>query len=1070
MKLTERQLEAVAAAVPPRDTCVVAGPGSGKTTVLVEHFAALVQSGVDPLRILAITFTEKAANNMREKLAEKFSSRTELRARLERAYVSTVDGFCTRLLKENAVFAGLDPEFYVMDEHEAARDQRESIDRALDDMFVREPERMRRLVRSLPAADIGAEVLECYGAIRAAGVAVSELPNSPAPARPDIPEALQEVAELRPRYWRDDQLAHLQEVQAGVARIAAALQEGPEPALRAIQSFACNLVKLKRGDAASEPIRRLKKELLPELEYSLIASYYQAGRATICELFARFDRLYRQHKQQLAAVDFSDLEEYAVRLLEEHAGVRQRVRAQFDYVLMDEFQDTNGLQARLLELLRPPDRFYAVGDINQSIYGFRHAAPEVFRGYRDRVSSGGGRLVELVENFRGRPDILHAVEAVVDGAPGIEPRPLLPGLTFSDKSEPSVEVLAAAAPEIEAQAVAERIAQLEGRLHLRGGLAAFRDFAVLVRNSEVIPEFTRAFDNWGVPYLVSRGRGFYEAREVVDLMHLLRVLANPRDEISMASVLRSPFVEASVEALLRLKDGDNLGGAVERLTPAVLVDFAPDDAARLSRFREQLARWRAIRNHTPIDLLLLRAMDECGYECATGPRGTANIEKFLAQVRTAGARQTLDEFVTEIEMLRESRPREPDAPLEDSANAVKIMTVHSAKGLEFPVVFLASMHKGVDSSLGSISFSPRIGLGARWRHPAAPGDKDDSYQHAIRSELKQRENEEGHRLLYVAMTRAQEHLVLSLSSTQRKPQNWAAVLAASLHLDLETPRDEIVTITAPGGERVAVRVRSIAAPPDPPPPRQRDDVAISAQFVQRPALDGQHDSQATVTSIAMFAECPRRYYLSRYLGFDAQSRAPAVADGVSGLSASDLGRQVHALLAGTPAASPDPEAVRQAGLFRSSPLGTCAAAAATIEREFDFLMEVEKIVLRGQIDLWFEHRGKTVLVDYKTDRVSAAEAPDHAARYALQLRLYALALERLTGRPPDEAYICFLRPNVAVPVDLRPSLFDSPELAVREFREAQERQDFPLHEGPHCRTCPHFTRLCPAVDASPTPA
>jgi CRISPR/Cas system-associated exonuclease Cas4 (RecB family) len=168
--------------------------------------------------------------------------------------------------------------------------------------------------------------------------------------------------------------------------------------------------------------------------------------------------------------------------------------------------------------------------------------------------------------------------------------------------------------------------------------------------------------------------------------------------------------------------------------------------------------------------------------------------------------------------------------------------------------------------------------------------------------------------------------------------------------------------------------------------------------------------------------------------------------------------------------SPDPEAPKLADVFRKSALGRRAAAAATIEREFDFLMEIENLVLRGQIDLWFEDRGKTVLVDYKTDRVTPAEAPARAEQYALQLRLYALALERLTGRMPDEAHIYFLRPNVAVPVDLRPSLFDAPEAAVREFREAQERQHFPLREGDHCRACPHFTHLCPARLTPDAPA
>jgi ATP-dependent exoDNAse (exonuclease V) beta subunit len=1046
-------LDAVAVEDAPRDTCVVAGPGSGKTTVLVAYFERLVASGVDPLRILAITFTDKAANNIRDKLAHAFRERAEIRSKLERAYVSTVHGFCARLLKENAVFAGIDPEFYVMDERESLREQRRAIDEVLDGMFAEQPDRMRALTRGLAAIDAGAEILDAYDAMRAAGVTVGDLSGFAAPLAIDVGPAIAEACGLRPRDWKLDPLAHLHDAQDWLQRIAAALPNGPEATLQAMRSFTCELRKLKRANRAYELLKSLKDDLLPALEYSLITEYYAAERATIFELFERFDRLYRGRKRQLSALDYDDLEEYAVRLLEEHGEVRRRLQNQFDQVLMDEFQDTNGRQDRLLKMLRAPDRFYAVGDINQSIYGFRHAEPGVFRGYRETVAQGGNRLVELVENFRSRPEILRAVETVVAGAEGIETRPLVPGLTFPDKAEPSVEVVSASSPELEAQWTAARILQIEGRLQLRDKIAEFRDIALLVRNSEVLAEFTQAFDDYGIPYLVNRGKGFYETREVVDLMHLLRVLANPRDEIGMAAVLRSPFVMASDEALFRLRGLGNIGSAVEGLTPNALAGFAPDDAEKLARFRHQLARWRAARNYMAIDQMLLRAIDECGYECPAGPRGPANIEKFLAQARAASARQTLAEFVEEIEIVRESKPREPDAPPEDSANAVKIMTVHAAKGLEFPVVFLGAMQKGIDAKPGAISFSPLLGLGARWHHPLCSADKDDAFQHAIRQQLKQREKEEANRLLYVAMTRAEEHLVLSFSTNEKKPQNWAAIVADRLD------------------------VQSIEEKSERPARRQRIEPAANVQILSKPALAEQHNSQADVTSIALFADCPRRYYLSRYLGFDASPRAAeTAANSDSDLSAADFGKQVHALLAGPgleEKQSCDPEAAKLANLFRKSTLGRRAAAAARVEREFDFLMEVENLVLRGQIDLWFEQRGKTVLVDYKTDRVTTAEAPARAEQYELQLRLYALALERLTGRMPDEAYLYFLRPNVALPVDLRPSLFDAPETAVREFRDAQARQHFPLHEGRHCRTCPHFTRLCPArltfeAPASPT--
>jgi ATP-dependent helicase/nuclease subunit A len=1039
--LTPRQLEAVAVEEPSRDTCVVAGPGSGKTTVLVAHFERLVESGVDPLRILAITFTDKAANNVRDRLARTFGDRAEIRGKLERAYVSTVHGFCARVLKENAVFAGLDPEFYVMDERESLREQLAVVNAVLDAMLMEQPDRTQALIRGISANDVGKEILDAYDAIRAAGVTVAGLHNFPVRAPAEIGAALDEARKVRPGWdWKATQVAHLQEAQNALERIAAAMSEGPEAALRAIESFECNLQKLKRGGRAYDLLRDLKQELLPKLERATITAYYAGVRGTILELFTRFDDSYRARKRQLGGLDYDDLEEYTVRLLEGHTDVQRRLQNQFERVLMDEYQDTNGRQSRLLELIRTPDRFYAVGDINQSIYGFRHAEPGVFHGYRDIVERDGKRLVQLVENFRSRPEILRAVETVANGAEGVEDRPLIPGKIFPREAEAPVEVIAAATPEIEAQWVAARILELQGRLQLRDRTAEFMDFALLVRNSEVLEEFTRAFDACGIPYVVNRGKGFYETREVLDLMHLLRVLANPRDQISMAAVLRSPFVQASDEDLMR------------EFLPKEDVE-ASVDTARMSgcdTFRERLARWRATRAYTAIDQLLLRAIDECGYQPATGARGAANIEKFLAQARDASARQTLSEFVEEIGVLRESKPREPDAPPEDSANAVKVMTVHAAKGLEFPVVFLAAMQKGIDASPGAIAFSPRIGLGVRWHHPCG-GDKDDAFLNAIRQELKQREKEEGNRLLYVAMTRAEEHLVMSYSG---KKQNWAAIVADRLE------------------------ARTVDELPVLPAPHAQDQAAVSVQVLQRPTVTGQHDSQANVTSIAMYADCPRRYYLSRYLGFKPAGGAeiqPAAEFQQAGLPADVFGMQVHALLGGTVVESPDPDAAKLADAFRHSQLGRRAAAAAHSEREFDFLMELENMVLRGQIDLWFKERGKTVLVDYKTDRISATGVPARAERYELQLRLYALALERLNGRAPDEGYIYFLRPNTAVPVDLRPSLFGSPEAAVREFREAQERLDFPLREGDHCRTCPHFTRLCPArpelgAPAAPTQA
>jgi ATP-dependent exoDNAse (exonuclease V) beta subunit len=1050
MNFTPDQLDAVDVAQRHLDTCVVAGPGSGKTTVLVEYFRRLVEAGVDPLRILAITFTEKAAGNMRKKLAEQFQDDPEIRGKLERAWVSTVHGFCARLLRENAVFAGVDPEFRIVEGNQAWRIEQESIAAAIDELFREQPARLRALIRGLSSFEFEEAVLSAYDTMRGAGVRVEDLAGFPVPqgVTPGQIAALGDALRHEPvTAWSDAQRQHLDSILEGAERIATAT--GPLEALRAIEGFSANLTKCKKGTVARDLVGQLR-DRIKELKYTLITEFYAPQRELLIDILRRFDRQYRERKRQAGALDFADLEEFAVRLLVEHPDTRERLQDQFDHILMDEFQDTNGQQAQLLKHVRPPDRFYAVGDINQSIFGFRHAEPQGFLEYRAAIVRRGRRLVNLADNFRSRPEILSAVETIVEGAPGIEPRSLTAGRKFEKPRPVCVDVVAATELEMEAQWVARRILEAD---------FDFKDVAVLVRNSEVMAVFAAAFDKAGVPYLVNRGKGFYETREVNDLTCLLRVIANPRDEISLAAVLRSPLVAASDESLLRLKImGDNLGASLMR--PGA--EFDDEDSRKLARFRDRLREWRIRREYVSFDRLLLAAIDDCGYP------GGPNVDKFLAQARDAASRMSLDEFVEELALVRASNPREPDAPPEDSANAVQVMTVHSAKGLEFPMVFVAALHKGVNTNAAVVTFSPRIGLGARWRNPAVREDKDDLFQHEIRQERAMRENAESHRLLYVAMTRAEQQLVLSFSGKQQ-PKEWAKLVADKLNLPLDTNRDELLTCTAPDGKPWNLRLLVTDRPPELPavgqalrPVNPEDTI----ELLPPPEATEQQNSNATVTDLVAFANCPRQYYLGHYLGFEGRPRKLAEAEEVGGISAGELGTQVHALLAGSPVPEPDEEALRLAGVFRQSPLGRRLERASRVEREFDFLMAVEDLVIHGQVDLWFEEGGELVIVDYKTDSVTAAEAHRRARDHALQLQLYALAVERFAGRAPDHAWLHFLRPNTVVEVDLTPSLLERPEQIVRDFEEAQSKLEFPLNEGERCRRCAFWRDLCPAGQAS----
>ena len=298
--------------------------------------------------------------------------------------------------------------------------------------------------------------------------------------------------------------------------------------------------------------------------------------------------------------------------------------------------------------------------------------------------------------------------------------------------------------------------------------------------------FTDAFEAAGIPYVVNRGKGFYDTREVNDLTHLLRVIANPRDEIALAAVLRSPLVGASDEDLLALR----MRGRNHR-------------RGSLMPRRRRLPRsiWRVSATGCANGACGASTSPSTG--CCSPPSTTAATARNRARAGTPistsswrrratpprACRSTNSS--TELALVRESNPREPDAPPEDSANAVKLMTVHSAKGLEFPVVFVAALHKGIDIESAGGGVSRRGSGSARAGACRGRGRKrTTSSSTRFAAERKQREAEESHRLLYVAMTRAEQHLVLSFSG--QRPGNWAKVVVeASAAIDLDGARDEV---------------------------------------------------------------------------------------------------------------------------------------------------------------------------------------------------------------------------------------------------------------------------------------
>ena len=1073
MSLSEKQISAAHRL--HQDVCVVAGPGSGKTSVLIERFCWLVRDlNIEPNRILAITFTEKAATEIKQRLVSAFIDDYGTRERIERAYVSTIHAFCTRLLKENAIAAGIDPLFEVADEAVARQMKREAADEILEMVYAGNPERMRRFLSSLAVAtnresrvpDLAESLIQIYEAMRVAGAAVDSAALQPFGEG----NAFQSLRGLLRNILAEPVQTNTPRQQAEHARFAVwagqMLLLPPVPVQEHFQMLNTkqfNQTALVKNSALRERRNEID-ELIRQVRGEFLIAFYASERELIIEALQKIDVRFRARKAARSLLDFADLETRAIDLLESDADRREKIQNDFDYILMDELQDTNPLQWRLLDLLRRPNRFFAVGDINQSIFRFRHAAPELFRGYQDRIKNADQEVDELRDNYRSRGEVLSRVNQVFSGAsPGIVPHVLTAAREFPRKPVPCLELMAGfaedtdAAAWIEALWVAKRITELAGSMMIGEAdsqrPATFADIAILTRTNAGMGPVQNALEEFGIPSILVGGRTFFEAREVKDLVLLLRALVNPCDEVALAGVLRSPLVGLSDECLWRLRQ---LGPIHTAFASGVFTEFETEDRQTLETFHEQLAELRLMRDSISPDRLLRRVIDASDYESALTDRGRANLEKFLSLIR-GEFRGSLSELMGKIGQLAP----DAEAPPSDFGNAVRLMTIHKSKGLEFPIVFLPSLQKGTGNGMPIITYAAGLGLGVKWRDPDGWKGAGDAAFDAIRAQQKARQSEEDDRLLYVAMTRAKEHMVLSFAQGKNAAPKWAGFLCQRLGVASAAAENQVRL-------HDGVRVLLTNQPPEITVVESAVTQENKLAILIRPSVDGQFDSSASVTSVSLLAACPRKYYLSRYLrweprtspNFDATEEFSS--NDLGELDASEFGLQVHALLGGSEVPNPDPAAVLLAARFHASALGQQATQAGTVEREFDFVMEMHGMVLRGQIDLWFEHEGRITIVDYKTDQVKLPVEPARAKAYALQLQIYALAIQKLTGRLPNAAWLYFLRPDEAVELDLRPAALAAASEAVLALREAQDTGQFPLREGAQCTRCEFYQGLCPA--------
>jgi ATP-dependent helicase/nuclease subunit A len=1139
-RLTEEQAKAIGT----RDVTVSlsSGAGCGKTFVLTERFLSHLEPGTNGAaafeldELVAITFTDRAAREMRDRIRAKCYERLaaapakegdywlRLLRSLDAARVSTIHAFCAALLRSHAVEAGIDPRFAVLESAQAQTLLAELIDDVLrsklaacdgdvlDLLVIFGLRSFREQLMDLHAAvrshdfrrwltmtpeDVVAN-WERYHRERVLPTLIEEFATSPAVMR--VMEILREctfenktmrerqavLLDVLPRIATSDRLAEDLEAVRQHAYVRSA---GPKhwPSEELHDEF---------GELATG-LREEAKALLGQLTIDPAAALVAARSGiALLKLAAEIDAAYDAEKSEQGVLDFDDLLIHARRLLIENPSVSESLARQNTLLLVDECQDTDLVQVEVINALCGDadrgGRLFFVGDYKQSIYRFRGADPRVFRALRDQTPEAG--KLGLTKNFRSQPGILDFVNALfcdelgrkggydrltahreqmhpagvveflwalpegesVAGSDASETK--FNGETYDAGSDDGKD--AVSRRRREADWIARRIRRLldderdgdEAPLLIAQKAGPPRavqagDIAILFRALSNVQYYEEALRSYGIDYYLVGGHAFYAQQEIYDLLNLLRTIDCPADEISLAGVLRSPFFSLADETLFWLAEYGGLAAAFERSeTPQ---EISEEQQARVKLARKVVGDLRRKKDRMPVAALINEALALTGFDAAIvgdflGERKLANLRKLVEQARALerGGVMGLSDFIVQLSEFVVRQPKEPLAATQpESTNVVRLMTIHQAKGLEFPVVIVPDVGWTTHGGHDAVAFDPELGPLVRLPkdHPQAKALCGFKLHQVMCGD---EDADEEIRLLYVATTRAADYLILSSSLQGFEKTNgpWLKLLAE--RFDLQTGRLAVKLPKGYAAPRVRVVRRQPVTATRPQSPYTRVELGKVVDEIEELAAAGRAISTPLVDVAPVDHAARRRFSISRLSGFDSSQPswmfAARTADDDSGSSDPiGLGSLVHALLAnvnlkergdlhrlvevqadkhGVWAQGDRDEALVLIERFMGSPRAKELAKAKRVLREVEFLLAwpldgvgEQPRFLQGYLDCLYQHEGGWRVVDYKTNRVDKKNRVRLVAAYELQMLAYGLAAEQALGEPPVELVLHFLR-------------------------------------------------------------
>lgn len=1074
--LTEQQQRAVNSI--DRNVLVSAGAGSGKTHVLVERYIELLRCNPEMAvsNIVAVTYTRKAAAEMRTRLKSKIAQlqlTTDLEERtrwnqcyteIDGARIVTIHSLCESILKAFPVDAAVDPQFEIVDDVGQSQLLRNAMDRSFREVIDDSAEELELLLQQ-NIEDLRGWMQQCIKSstqFKEALSSIGELSEQKFIAyaqqrlqefqKRSIDAALRDklfkraFAYVEQNPWRDA-ANELERLRGVMVQLTHDLIAGGGEHEERWSKF-CQLASIKVGrygpkngdaneiKAAMKEVQIIVSDLTKKIPADLNDEDFKAFHLIV--LFIRLAKRamshYEAEKRSLLMLDYNDLIELAVTALErEKSPAREHYHQTVHAILVDEFQDTNVMQSRMIKLLASDStNLFLIGDDKQSIYKFQGADVATFNSWKAQFQSADAdSILSLSQSFRSHPSVVGFInamfenimddsddvykarfEALTAARAEVEDEQRVKVIVLPEYSSAGDPLKAAELKAIEGQSVASWISQnVNNQMPIsakNGGTRPiqFGDFAVLVQRNQDFADIEIALAAQKIPYVTLGGRGFLERQEIYDVQNLLSFLSYPQDDHALIGILRSPMFGIT-DDILHLIASDRSGGRSlwQRLRDTV--ELRKPGYESIANAKLCLSNWIKDAAVMPVAELLRRIVISTSYDLVlmTMPNGHQRSRNLWKVVHLATEKENLScaEFADSLKLMREFKVKQSDAPL-DTGDVVKLMTIHSSKGLEFPAVALPVLGTPATSKATKLKFHRDFGISINTSRDTEDDTKPSWYRltHLLDTEFELAEKK---RLLYVAMTRARDHLALFVQPQTRASHSFLKWIHESLQL--ESIDYEAATVHTLNSSRHSSRftVESLAAASI--EKDQSAGTSEGAESIDYSLIEALPAMQLDAPS--SWADWSRVTPSAEVKPFGATVSGTyfhALMEHVTSVS-TGLTRPVIESLAfaqGDVVAHPDSltrlvlEGERLLAIYQNSKLASLLNTSKRHFHEMPYLLLDEDSSSTKRPDLLIEDEsGNWIIVDYKTDKFQQEKMTQQAAKHHEQLSEYSRDLNRLTG-------------------------------------------------------------------------